>query len=156
MLVPGSFLSGLELNPNLTGVGLPGWLSGRESLWNAGDMGSVPGSGRSPREGNSNPLQFSCLGNIMDRGAWWAIIHGTVHGVAKELDTTCFPGNSEYKASSSSAGDLGLIPGSGRSPREGNGNPLHIFLPGESHGRRSLVGYSPQGRKDSDKTERLH
>ena len=49
---------------------------------NAGDerdMGSIPGSGRSPGEGNGNPLQYSCLGKPMDRGAWWA----TVHGVAK-------------------------------------------------------------------------
>ena len=46
---------------------------------NAGDMGSIPGSGRSPGEGNGNPLQYSCLGNPMDRGAWWA----TVHGVTK-------------------------------------------------------------------------
>ena len=46
---------------------------------NAGDLGSIPGSGRSPGEGNGNPLQYSCLENPMDRGAWWA----TVHGVAK-------------------------------------------------------------------------
>ena len=46
--------------------------------------GSIPGSGRSSGEANGNPLQYSCLGNLMDRGAWWA----TVHGVAKELDTT--------------------------------------------------------------------
>ena len=51
---------------------------------NAGDIGSVPGTGRSPGEGNGNPLQYSCLGNPTDRGAWRA----TVHGVAKELDTT--------------------------------------------------------------------
>ena len=44
----------------------------------------IPGSGRSPEEGNGNPLQYSCLGNPMDRGAWWA----TVHGVTKEWDTT--------------------------------------------------------------------
>ena len=59
-----------------------------------------------------------------------------------------FPGGSEVKASACNAGDLGSIPGLGRSPGEGNGNP--------SHGRRSLVGYSPQGRKESDTTERLH
>ena len=51
---------------------------------NAGEAGSVPGLGRSPGEGNSNPLQYSCLGNPMDRGAWRA----TVHRVTKELDTT--------------------------------------------------------------------
>ena len=50
----------------------------------AGDAGSIPGLGRSPGERNGNPLQYSCLGNPMDRGAWWA----TVRGVAKELDTT--------------------------------------------------------------------
>ena len=67
-----------------------------------------------------------------------------------------FPGGSEVKASACNAGDLGLIPGSGRSPGEGNGNPFKVFLPGESYGRRSLVGYSPWGRKESDTTERLH
>ena len=50
----------------------------------AGDAGWIPESGRSPAEGNSNPLQYTCLKNPMDRAAWWA----TVHGVEKELDTT--------------------------------------------------------------------
>ena len=49
---------------------------------NAGDVGLIPGLGRSPGEGNGNPLQYSCLENRMDRGAWQA----TVHGIAKELD----------------------------------------------------------------------
>ena len=52
-----------------------------------GDVGSVPGLGRSLGEGNGNPLQYSCLGNLMGRGVWQA----TVHGVAKELDTTWRP-----------------------------------------------------------------
>ena len=64
-----------------------------------------------------------------------------------------FPGGSEVKVSAWNAGDLGLIPGSGRSPGEGNGNPLQLLLPGESHGGRSLVGYSPWGHKESDTTE---
>ena len=51
---------------------------------NAGDKSSIPGLERSPGEGNSNPLQHSCLGNPMDRGAWWTV----VHGVTKEFDTT--------------------------------------------------------------------
>ena len=57
---------------------------GKESACNAGDPGSIPGSGISPGEENGNPLQYSCLGNPMDRGAWQA----TVHRDPKELDTT--------------------------------------------------------------------
>ena len=55
------------------------------------------------------------------------------------------------KESSCNSGDAGLIPGSGRSP--GGGQPIPLFLPGEFHGQRSLVGYSPWGRKESDATE---
>jgi len=53
-------------------------------------------------------------------------------------------------------GDVGWIPGSGRSPRGGNGKPTPVFLPGESHGQRSLLGYSPWGRKESDMTKHTH
>ena len=49
---------------------------GKQSACNAGDSGSTHGSGRSPGEGNGNPLQYSCLGNPMDRGAWQATVHG--------------------------------------------------------------------------------
>ena len=49
---------------------------GKESACNAGDLGSIPESGRPPGEGNGNPLQYSCLENFMDRGAWWAPVHG--------------------------------------------------------------------------------
>ena len=49
-------------------LGLPGGSDGKESACNAGDMGSIPGSGRSPGEGNGNPLQYSCLENPMDKG----------------------------------------------------------------------------------------
>ena len=55
--------------------GLPQRFSGKESTCNAGDLGSIPGSGRSPGEGNGNPLQYSCLENPMDRGAWRAADH---------------------------------------------------------------------------------
>ena len=54
------------------------------------------------------------------------------------------------------AGDPGSIPELGRSPGEGNGKPTPVLLPGESHGWRSPVGYSPRGRKESDTTERLN
>ena len=50
-------------------LGLPWWLSGKESACNAGDTGSITELGRSPGEGNGNPLQYSCLKNAMDRGA---------------------------------------------------------------------------------------
>ena len=65
-----------------------------------------------------------------------------------------FPGVSDGKASAYNVGDPGSIPGSGRSG-EGNGNPP-VFLPGKSHGQRSLVGCSPWGCQESDPTERLH
>ena len=56
--------------------GLPGGSDGQVSAYNVGDPGSIPGSGRSPGEGNGKPLQYSCLENPMYRGAWWAIVHG--------------------------------------------------------------------------------
>ena len=62
---------------------LQGWHSGKESAWNAGDLGLIPGLGRYSGEGNGNSLQYSCMGNPMDRSVWWA----TIHGVAKEMDT---------------------------------------------------------------------
>ena len=65
-------------------TGLAWWLSGKEPACNSGDMGVIPGSGISPGEGNGSPLQYSCLGIPMGRGAWRAV----VHGVMKESDTT--------------------------------------------------------------------
>ena len=59
-------------------VGFPCGSDGKESACNARDPGSVPGSGRSPREGNGNSLQYSCLENHMDRGAWQVIVHGVL------------------------------------------------------------------------------
>ena len=78
----------------------------------------------------------------------WVALHSLAHGFI-ELDKAMvpvgFPGGSEVKASARNAGDPGLIPGSGRSPGEGNGNV--VSLPGKSHGQRSLGGYCPWGRK---------
>ena len=56
--------------------GFPGNSDSKESAHNVGDQGLIPGSGRSPGEGNGNPLQYSCLENPMDRGAWQATVHG--------------------------------------------------------------------------------
>ena len=60
--------------------GFPGGSDGKESTCNSGDLSSVPGSGKSPGEGNDYPLQDSCLENSMDKGAWWAIVHGVAKG----------------------------------------------------------------------------
>ena len=65
--------------------GFPGGSDSKESACNVGDPGSTPGLGRSPGGGNGNPLQYSCLENPMDRGAWWA----TVLGVEKNQTQRC-------------------------------------------------------------------
>ena len=64
--------------------GFPGGLIVNSPLANAENTGLISGSGKSPGEGNGNPLQYSCLGNPINKGAWQA----TVHGVAKQLDMT--------------------------------------------------------------------
>ena len=178
-----------------------------------GDVGSIPGSGRAPGEGDGNPRQYSCLENPMDRGAigsqsrkWLSmrsmtalrvkcasiLLHSSffswghhTHSQAKGFgggwclilvyclipysscsqSTVPWPATSYHlldmqksgptpsetvvgsavKYLTVNEGDPGLIPGSGRSPRGGNGNPLQYS--GKSHGQRSLVGYSPWGLK---------
>ena len=72
-------------------MGFPGGSEVKNPPANAGELGSIPGSGRSPGEGNGNPLQYSCLGNPIDQGAWQA----TVHGVVEELDMTEWLNNTE-------------------------------------------------------------
>ena len=64
--------------------GFPGDSDGKEFTCTEGDLGSIPGSGQSPGGGHGNPVQYSCVENSMDRGAWQA----TVHGFTKESDTT--------------------------------------------------------------------
>ena len=105
-----------------------------ESACDAGDLSSIPGLRRPPGEGNDSPLQYSCLENSMDRGAWWATVTNSPHSLDCEIaqpikaNHTVFLGllcGSDGKESSHNAGDLGLIPGLGRSCGEGNGNPLH-------------------------------
>ena len=74
----------IALRNFLTIVGFSGSSAGKESTWNVGDLGSIPGLGRFPGEGNGNPLHYyPCLDNSIHRGAWWATVHGVV-----ELDMT--------------------------------------------------------------------
>ena len=131
------------INHPINQLGPLGGSEVKASACNAGDLGSIPGLGRSPGEGNGNPLQYSCLENPMDGGAWWA----TVHEVTKsqtwlsdwlsrhaywiwilsffEVHHNGIVMAQRLKASACNAGDLGSILGSGRSPGEGNGNPFH-------------------------------
>ena len=95
------------------------------SAYNAGDPGSIPGSGRSPGEGNGNLLQYSCLENPMDGGTWWATVHGVAKSQTRLSDlaftfkkTSGFPGGSNSEEYACSVGDPGLISG------EENGNPF--------------------------------
>ena len=144
----------------------------------------IPGSGRSPGEGNGNPLQYSCLGNPMDRKN----LVGYSSWDCKESDTTerltlsphflgslqiltpvitkllnclcvCFlrgvPGGSDDKESTCQCRRLGFNPWIRKIPRRREWPPTRVFLPGESHGQRSLEGYSPWSGKESDTTGRL-
>ena len=65
-------------------MGFPGGSDSKESACNAGDLGLIPGSGRFPGEGNGNPLQYSCLENSMDRGAWWATVYAVTESDTME------------------------------------------------------------------------
>ena len=106
-------------------MGFHGGSDGKESACNSGDLGSIPGLGRSPGEGKGYPLQYSGLENSMD---------SRVHGVAKSRTQLCnfhfnnnifgFPDSSAGKESAYNTGDLVSIPGLGRSPAERKGYPL--------------------------------
>ena len=70
-------IDSMEIYPHInTNTGFPGGGEVKNLPVNAGDVGSIPGSGRSPGGGNGNLLEYSCLENSMVRGAWWAIVHG--------------------------------------------------------------------------------
>ena len=66
----------------------PGGSNSKASVYNAGDLGLIPGSGRSPGEGNGTPLQYPCLENPMDRGTWKAAVHGVAEGWTRLSDFT--------------------------------------------------------------------
>ena len=68
--------------------GFPGGSEVKASTCNAGDLGLIPGSGRFPGEGNGNPLQYFCLENPMDEGAWWTLVHGVAKSWTRLSDFT--------------------------------------------------------------------
>ena len=134
----------------------------------------MPGSEKFPREGNSYPLQYSCLGYPMDRGAWWATVNGITESQTQLSMHTCkvqilsvyislqravcwgFPGGSVVKNPSANAADTGSIPGSERSPGEGNGNLLQYSgLGNPLHTGPWLVTVYGVA-KESDTTQRVN
>ena len=128
---------------------------------NAGDVGSIPGWGRSPGEGNGNPIQCSCLENHMDRGAWWAAVHGVTkswtrvtwsfrrvlfrsRSMGKKWCLPCWFGGKEPTCQCRRCGFDYWV---GKTPWRRKWQPTSLFLRGKSHGQRSLEGYSPCDHK---------
>ena len=109
---------------------IPRSCSGKESAyqckWYKRFRFLIPGLGTSPGVGNGNPLQYSYLENFMGRGAWWAIVHGVTHDGALHM-YILYTGDSVVKNPAANAGNVGSIPGSERSPGEGNGNPFQYY-----------------------------
>ena len=106
-------------------MGFPDSSVGKESTCNEGDLGSIPGLGRSPGEGKGYPLQYSGLENSMD-----SIVHGAAKSQTLVSDFhyaikfSGLPRKLSGKESAGNARNSGSVPGPGRSPGEGNGNPL--------------------------------
>ena len=118
------------------------------------DPGSVSGSGGSPGEGNGNPLQYSCLENPTDGGAWWATIRGVTKSRTRLSDFTLkgFPGGAVVKNLPANSGDTGSIPGLGGSPGEGNGNPFQCSCLGNPMDRRGCRATVHWVTKESNMT----
>ena len=116
----------------------PGDSDGKESACNAGDLGSIPGLGKSPGGRNGNPLQYSGLENSMDREPAGLQFMGSQSWAW--LNDFHFTGSSVGKESACNAGEPGLT-----WRRKWQSTP--VFLPGKSHGLRSLAGYSSWGRR---------
>ena len=113
-------------------------------------------------EGDGNPLQCSCLENPRDRGSlvgyrlWGRTESDTTEVTQQQQDgSKGFPSGSDGKESAYNAGDLGSITRLGRSPGGGSDNPLQCYCLENPHGQRSLGGYGPRGRKESDTIDRL-
>ena len=105
-------------------------------------------------EGNGNPLQYSCLENSMDRGAWQATVHGVAKNQAWLSNYHSIGFTSEEPACQWSRHKrCGFDPWVRKIPWRKKWQPTPVFLPGESHGERSLAGYSPWGHKELDTTK---
>ena len=138
--------------------GLLWWLSGKESSCGAGDaedMGLILELGRSPGKENHNPLQYSCLGNPTNRGAWWARVHGAAESWTQLSTAQQWFTRASFVAqmvkNPPAIRRPGFDPWVWKIPWRREWLPTPVFLPGEFHRQRSLAG----GCKESDRTERL-
>ena len=143
----------------------------KESVCNAGDLGSIPGLGRSPGEGNGNPLQPSCLENPhgqrslvgcnpwgleeSDMTEWLSTARMNNPEVEVDILLKENPHGSDGKSICLQCGRPGFDPWVGKILWRRKGQSTPVLLPGKFHGWRSLVGYSPWGHKELDTTERL-
>ena len=129
-------------------MGFPGGSDGKASACNAVDPGSIPGLGRSPGEGNGNPLQYSCLKNAVDRRPWQATVYGVAKSWTRLSDFTFHFHFHIYKLGlpwcgsvvknlPANTGDVGSIPVLGKYPREGNGNWHQYSCLGNPMNRRA-------------------
>ena len=136
-------------------VGLPCGSGGKESACNAGDLGLIPGFGRSPRRGHGHSLQYSCLENPRGHGAWQATVNGW-QTVGHDLATQHGTGSSVVKdppAVQETQETQVQIPGSGRLPGGGNGNPLQYSCLGSPWTRSRAWQAAVRGiTKELDKT----
>ena len=133
----------------------PGGLDSKVSAHDAGDPGSMPGLGRSPGEGNGNPLQYSCLENSMDGGAWWATVHGVTKSQTWLSDFTHFTSCDLTQMCLLVYYQIFLVECLWFPSYRTKWHPTPVLLPGKSHGWRSLVGCSPWDREESDTTKQL-
>ena len=120
-------------------LGFPGMSDGKESACNAGDTSLIPGSGRSSGEGNNYPLQYSCLENSVNRGAWWATIHGIMRSQIRLRYRTW--GNT-HGVLSKTVAFLTLPPVNG-----------HILLPRKCSNRFKFLDYTSHTWKGYDLIE---
>ena len=151
-------------------MSVPWWLRGKKSTCNAGDASLIPGSERSPGEGNGNSLQHSYLGNLMDRGAWPTIVHGVSResDIIQQLKSNTPLQYSCLENPMDGGAWQAAVHGVSKSRTQLNdfAFTFHFhalekemathtpgFLPGESQGRGSLVGCRLWGHTESDTIE---
>ena len=137
--------------------GYPGGSVNKESSCNAGDLSLIPELRRSLGKGNGYLLQYSCLENPMDRGAWQATVHGVTKSWTqlKQLSMylSCIFLVAQTVKRLPTMRETRVRSCVGKIPWRRKWQPTPVFLPGKSHGQRFLLGYSPWGCKESDTTE---